>query len=323
MKKFILTITLLCLIQTAFCQTYSYVPIPTANAKWKMSNRQGFSGGSSGSGSSACFNYQYGFTGKDSSIAGINYYEMEALRNISETEAADGFKCLSAFNTPLNADRRTNMWMLEKSRKIYLIDSLPYDSAKHSNAFYIDFGVTKPGDQVSRYPSDTVIAIDTININGSLRRRIIADSRFVFPGERDTLIEGIGSIRFGLHFDEMHTFYSAYPESNLICFTVNGTPQYNFGNSSCADIWPLSIEDTKTGKPGISIAPNPFHHTLKLKLQQGSNVQIFNTLGSKVYNAEVTSGKEHQINTSGWASGVYFYLVEHDGKQQAGKLLRH
>ena len=63
------------------------------------------------------------------------------------------------------------------------------------------------GQTISRYKQwsvDTVLAIDTVSINGTLRKRIVTTFIEDIGGKKpDTLIEGIGSLRFGLGFKEL------------------------------------------------------------------------------------------------------------------------
>lgn len=322
MQRIILLLLATFYMNLVFAQSYTYKPIPTSNATWKMSNMISLPGGYVGSPSTYCFNNQYSFTGIDTTIGGNDYYQIESQERTTDPVHSDGYKCLSAFNVPMKGGNTSTIWMFENDKKIYLLDTIPFDTLLHKYSYYYDFGVENIGDQVGHVATDTVINIDTININGSPRRRIVSRSMYMPSTSADTIIEGIGSIRFGLGFKEMHNFYSAYPNANLICFTVNSTTEYNYNNSACADIWPLSIDEIINTNDTNPITPNPFINTLSINSEIGGYLCIYNMIGSVIHSQTIVQSSVYTIDASSWPPGMYFYSIKNGSVLDSGKLVK-
>ena len=192
---------------------YQYVPMPTTNATWSAINQIAVMRASN------CYKYQYKITG-DYTVNGTDtFYVVEKLTKymgydavstgrpdpVEEREFVQTCVAGRPFEQPITGGKTDTLWAIEKSKKIYVLDSAILDTAIHKA--FIDFNLSSVGQTISRYKQwsvDTVLAIDTVSINGTLRKRIVTTFIEDIGGKKpDTLIEGIGSLRFGLGFKEL------------------------------------------------------------------------------------------------------------------------
>lgn len=322
MYKYLITLLFIIFATPSYAQTYQYTPIPTNNATWKMTGV--FYDSRSWSNGDLCYGWQYSFTGRDSTSLGQTYHQMEMQYSRRSMDDFSGKSCFNSYNQPLQALDRSTFWMIEKDKKIYLLDSIPSDTSNIWNTYRYDFNAEKIGDRIGRYGPDTIIAIDTININGTLRRRIVADR--LFYGEKDTLIEGVGSIHFGLDFLDARASFMG-PRTNpyvtwpyLVCYTANNTTEYVRDNSACMDMWPVSVSSVINEEEHAVAYPNPFVEELTIEANKGSAVYVYNIQGMKMTEDKVDAGEKVKINTANWANGMYFFTIKNGDQTITGKL---
>lgn len=318
MKKYLLIIMLSLLCDNLHAQTYQYVPIPTNNASWKLRNQTNWRGYGD------CTRLQYTLTGNDSLIGADNYYELMILGSTENNTA----NCLGneAFSVPFTSSGTAGrIWMLEKDKRVCLMDSLPLDTSvtKHT----LDFSLSYIGQSVGMLYYDTVVYIDTVLINGTLRKRIVSQYYgFSQPnyGVADTMIEGIGSVRFGLGFSAIKRLgQDDIVRGQLICFTSNNQQEYVYGNSACADVWPLAISDGIISTKDLVITPNPFNNEVRLQGVKDGELNVYNVLGTCIYSYHYSGGKEVNISTANWTVGMYMFITEQNGLRSIEKLVKY
>jgi len=154
-------------------------------------------------------------------------------------------------------------------------------------------------------------------------KRIIAR---VFSGDPyevvDTIIEGIGSIRFSLGFKQLFiTGFDDVLYSRLRCFSVNNYQEYVYNNSACADIWPLDVDDIAIEKLPV-FSPNPFRHKLTGSLPDGGTLRVCNVLGMSVCTRIYARGEKIDLNTTDWQPGLYIATVESNNVKKAFRLVK-
>jgi len=75
----------------------------------------------------------------------------------------------------------------------------------------------------------------------------------------------------------------------------------------------------------ISVFPNPAHHNVFLKSKEvlkEAFILVSDIKGSIIYNQKIQSVKEHTIDCSLWASGIYIIKIQDDNnKQSVNKLI--
>ncbi|HEY9178314.1 MAG TPA: T9SS type A sorting domain-containing protein [Flavipsychrobacter sp.] len=313
MKNYLFILISLFLFQSSYGQTYQYVPIPTANASWKITNLK-----VTGPGHSVCSKFQYDLISQDTVVNADTFHRLKVLESPCPT-AADPYE------VPGHATHATGyIWMIEKNKRIYLLDSLPLDTSVTKP--YLDFSLSQVGQKsspMSIKPNDTVMHIDTITVNGTLRKRIIAR---VFSGEPyelvDTMIEGIGSINFSLGFQQL--FVPGFDDvlhARLMCFSVNNYQEYVYNNSACTDIWPLDVDNISIEKLPV-FSPNPFGHRLTGSLPGGGTLRICNVSGMSVCTHIYAPGENIDLNTTDWQPGLYIATVESNNVKKAFRLVK-
>ena len=96
----------------------------------------------------------------------------------------------------------------------------------------------------------------------------------------------------------------------------------NNGNFAAADgtAPECALANENFNVSDLEIYPNPFDAVLHVKSSNQIRVTIFNTLGKKVYAAELAS--DFSINTEAFAKGLYLVKIESDGKAIIRKMLK-
>ncbi len=324
--KHLLVILLSLCATTSIAQTYQYVPIPTNNAVWKATNEQ-FS-----INSGHCAKYQFTIAGSYSVNGSDTFYRINVhsaaagynYPNSTPQQAEFVSTCTidRPFEYPFEAHSAPGtLWMIEKNKRIYILDSPVLDTSVHTVA--LDFNIDSVGQVVFMAMGayqDSVVHIDTININGTLRKRF-ALSNTVWQSI-DTLIEGIGSLRFGLGFRGLQAVgTTGRGKGKVFCFSTNGQQEYVYNNSACADIWPLSVDNIYKDKLFL-FGPNPFSHQLTVNSPAEGTVRIYNVSGKCVCSHTCSSGEKIIIETSGWQPGVYMAITESKESRNTYKLVK-
>jgi hypothetical protein len=123
-----------------------------------------------------------------------------------------------------------------------------------------------------------------------------------------------------------------YFEPGAILNIAGGIPTYDscasvtfdYNNAPSAGCFPTSSSEIYT-TDGIFISPNPATTEIKIENGKGniSSVEIFNTLGEKVYNnAEGFRSNAKTINVSILTPGIYFVRVKTSVGMSAGKFVK-
>ncbi len=321
MKIYLFIIISLFLFQSSYGQTYQYVPMPTSDVSWKgyvfLPHIR----------SSSCYAYQYDFTGVDTIIGVDTYYQLRWL-SVNLTQAGPNSSCTrnesDAFATPLPQNPVPGyLWFIEQHKKGYVLDSLPLDTVR--NIPYLDFNLDSVGQRFGISNMDSVISIDTINVQGTLRKRMIVRVLYNYPlgGAIDTIVEGIGGNRFGLGFEPLfQTGLGDGLNGRVLCMTINNQLQYKYGNAACdVGIWPLEVDDIATEKWPV-FSPNPFVHKLTGSLPDGGTLRVYNVLGMSVCTRLYAPGEKIDLNTSDWQPGLYIATVESNNVKKAFRLVK-
>lgn len=318
MKRYLVHLLLVMFSSTSYAQ-YHYVPIPTSAAIWKCYNMTTYMGGHASPGGTTCLWTQHRFTGKDTTINSDTYFQIETSLMSRDSKEITGSCLDNAFSAPGTAGYMHKIWMIEKRQKLYLLDSLPLDT--QVNIPHLDFSAKAVGDScIDRFHRNKVLYIDTIHINGQLRRRIVTYYR-IFSPATDTLIEGIGSQRVGLGFYEMGIMQGYNTAARLICFTVNNQAEYVYNNSACADIWPQDIEDKTKDNGRLKVSPDPVYDQLTIDGIQDADITVCSLTGVVIYTGH-TRGRLI-IDTSFWPVGVYIVTENRDDSRRSCKVVKY
>jgi hypothetical protein len=103
-------------------------------------------------------------------------------------------------------------------------------------------------------------------------------------------------------------------------YVINSVMQTERSNLYCQSVTAINNHT----KNSINLFPNPGRDEIALMLpnaEQQVEFKLFNTLGVCVF-SDFFSGKIFQINTSKFASGVYFYTAQSDAISLTGKWIK-
>ena len=84
---------------------------------------------------------------------------------------------------------------------------------------------------------------------------------------------------------------------------------------SCA----LSVGENELNR--FNVLPNPFSNYISLKNAENAMVEIYDSLGKRVFGAENLISET--INTSNFSNGLYFVKIQKDGKIETKKLVKN
>jgi len=199
----------------------------------------------------------------------------------------------------------------ERNRKVWFypgLTSLPYESSFPSDtaAFLLyDFSDMHIGASLILMDGNTIVnvtGIDSLLIGNTYRNRYTIDN----PNSLTTeyWIEGLGSTK-GLLFPAGFDFeWTSY----LLCME---TPAFTYRNSAAPGLYctyePISSNLEEERANNFRFGPNPSTGSVTVWLPEDeSQVQltVYNTLGEIVVQ-EQNSNNQVQLNTSGWAAGMY------------------
>lgn len=332
MKPYVIIACLLLSATFSHAQ-YQYVSIPTANATWMATNRIALIKNSN------CYKYQFSLTGSYQVNGADTFYAIEkriayksysfptppgAPDPVEEREFINS--CYAdPFDKPVEnsgtAGAPIKLWFIEKDKRLYVLDSAYLDTAVHKA--HVDFNLSYVGEVINRHHPDTVLSIDTININGTLRRRIVTTYHsFFYQSDNDTLIEGIGSLRFALGFkDLMYEGLDMLTWGKVFCFSANNMQEYTYKNSACAPMWLTSITATKN-EYLTQLSPNPFADKITITNPGIGVVNVYNTLGSCIYSIN-TNGSTLTIRTENWPPGLYIIGIQSENDPRSFKVTKY
>jgi hypothetical protein len=111
------------------------------------------------------------------------------------------------------------------------------------------------------------------------------------------------------------------PEDILVpgsfyCFKVNaiwtsGTDgcESDFSNEACA-VWTSVTDEPGPGGASLNIYPNPAdNHAFIIASEDIKGITIFNATGQQILDRRI-SGKQIELNTSGFSNGIYMVRLE-------------
>ena len=118
---------------------------------------------------------------------------------------------------------------------------------------------------------------------------------------------------WGNWFDPNHSggSWEDWSVSNGILSTAAGSGL----SPSCA----LNVGENDPDK--INVSPNPFSDFIVLENTEDAQLEIFDSLGKKIFSAE--SFTSNTIDTSQFSSGLYFVKIQKDGKLETKKMIKN
>lgn len=204
----------------------------------------------------------------------------------------------------------------DSTKKVYFINP-----RTNEEELIYDFGLeegdtiwSNTGQFYARVESVSYIHLD--NFDDSLKKIVVESEYYAW-------IEGIGSMNGILQGLNIIHLVGAY--FDLTCYFENDT--LKFQNPEFSTCFPKGFNDTIYEYNGESIQITPFisGNNLILELQEipssNSALQIFNCLGSLVYEEQFMNDNRLEIPTQEFQKGIYIYRLEIDKSIFSGKVV--
>lgn len=191
-----------------------------------------------------------------------------------------------------------------------------------------EFNINIYGTYHEKY--QTVIEIDTVEINGVQHKRIkfsneLPDGMVYIPGTlfKEEWIEGIGSLKSPIFPANGFTIDTEWGEKvDLTCSFVNETQYFhNDEYSECFIYDVLGLKEIHQNH--FEIFPNPVENQLNIKTTQNGvyNIEIINSQGETIIKTEL-NGAKSTINVENLKNGIYFIKIENNNSLQTIKFIK-
>ncbi len=164
---------------------------------------------------------------------------------------------------------------------------------------------------------DSVIAIDSILINGVYHKWFDFKNKVGSEHRAYTVIEGVGCTNnpvypaFGVCFEYFEALWCFRQNSITPAFGIRRNDCYN---SSGAVLQNCSTMDVSKAPPTLTsttIHPNPASTELNISTASTANITIYDLAGRCILNTQ-TIKQSTTINTSSWHNGLYMVIVRDD-----------
>lgn len=162
-----------------------------------------------------------------------------------------------------------------------------------------------------------ITKIDSVKIGDTYRKRY-----------NDCIIEGIGNIKDGL-FGRLtpiptSSYYSQKWE--FICFSQYGETLYlNPNFSECYSTKMTAIDEIQKDKIRSTLQPNPAKDYILLRISNQNihckSIEIIDFQGNCLNKIPTNNSTEYKLDLSGYASGIYFVLVQYDDEIESHKIM--
>lgn len=304
MKKILLIITVILLIQNVNSQTY--YPFPTDTASWDCLFWHQWSPHDI-----HLTNSQYLLLG-DTNINGNDYNKLY----YKET---DNFPSDNLYIGGIREDSLKNIFFFPYDEHLPTPEiSFPSDTTEYLIYTFnnLDTGMVLP---INTEVYDLiVIGIDSVLLGDSYRKRYKIQHDGL--GGEDYWIEGIGSIN-ELFSSFTHIFEWEY---YTLCFTDSTTYYINSpnGEDSCHYWIPVGI--TENIKDDIQLYPNPASKTILIKSTMAKEmglINIYNSTGKLIIQKKLIDS-ELQINIGNIKSGLYIIEIDYGERKQYSKFIK-
>ncbi|MCP4442381.1 MAG: T9SS type A sorting domain-containing protein [Aureispira sp.] len=293
---------------------YQYVPMPTQNATWSYTHYI-FGAPPIPMGIIVCDYTAHYRTLGDTLISGDLYTKIYVNYDSSIVSSST-----SVYDFAIYEDPNKEVWTRRSN-----------DTMSH---LLYDFGASV-GDTICStihfFPPSVcniVTRIDTINVGGTLRRRMeLTLSTDPFAGPSTVWIEGIGNVDapfMGVDFISSHIVPK---DPELVCFHENNQKIYgNFtGNGTCHCQVILPIEKIKQTNIELTVAPNPAKDIVIFKVEGKMlldlELEVFDLVGRSQKRIRLEDNQA-QLDSRNWPKGVYIYRLKNDKQLlNTGKLI--
>ncbi len=304
--QFILVLTLITTCQITL-KAQAYHPMPTGTARWDIARCWYFYPGG------WYDRYYIEMDGTDTVIHQKTYKKL-----FHTTHHAPGTAFDSTYTHFLGG-------MRESGKQVFMISE--YLCLDTMERIIYDFNEAAPGDTIltqvltnglTQYIPHMVTAVDQVEVNGELHRRLHLQDENGFFNE--TWTEGVGSnmgfvyASYWILTDNSYDLNCFYTENQLRY--TNPSPAYAFctppfPDSECEPV--ITSTDQEAPSKHISMYPNPVITSLFVEpMDQVASVEVYTPMGVKLQNILFT----HELDLSHLSPGMYILRISMQGANQ-------
>jgi hypothetical protein len=295
-RKILLSLLMGILCQMGVAQVYH--PMPLSNTYWTGNHFAYYGGGT------CSWSNDEGYqTGGDTLINSKTYVKITATYDHVGCSAGCNGSCPTAsFGSSYAGAMREDT----AGKKVYFVKA-----ANTVEAVLYDF-TQNPGDTVNSLlnqnpgcKKQTLLSIDSIQLNDGYHRRFNISNTGCLPGLPVSFIEGIGSTA-GL-LDQLVRFESG---SSLFCVVQNNLLLYPQGTNACQRVTAITNLILPAQTNQIAISPNPCTggFTLYDEHFEKAVFELYSLSGQLVLRQALVAKQTH-VDASTQAKGIYFYRV--------------
>jgi hypothetical protein len=187
--------------------------------------------------------------------------------------------------------------------------------------------------QYSASIADSVIAIDSVLMNGVYHKTFDFTSKAGRGSRTYTVIEGIGTSNHPVYPMFIGSCFE-FTES-LLCFRQNGFPPSVTikrngcfsGGGSFMNCSTIDVKSPGNTSHSMVISPNPATSQLSIaaaaSLNAGHTISVYDAVGRCIYKGNSEPNKAAiMLNTSEWADGLYMVVVrDNSGASEKGMVM--
>jgi hypothetical protein len=199
--------------------------------------------------------------------------------------------------------KRYNAAVREENKKVYT-----YDSYLARKELIYDFGLEVGGILNEGYSDNEVLQIDTIEVDGKLRRRFVT-SQHTAP-----IVEGIGILEYNVFYcpnngvipEEILKLNYQKRGDEVIFRQENDAAWFNANDCNV-----LGIENAGISNQ-IVISPNPAQNFATITGAAGKTLAVYDNIGKKIFEQKNYTDTEN-IAINQWAKGIYLVKITQNG----------
>lgn len=207
---------------------------------------------------------------------------------------------------------------------IFNVSSQQFDTIANFNAHIADSwfyalnssfctDINVPRNRLTVYDTGHVV-INTVSL-----KKLVVSPLNVTP--QNVIIEKIGGMP-GFLFIMQDCSLDGSTMGNFSCYTDDNFLTYKKAGITDCNFNTVSIMENVLSNQYIKLYPNPNSGNFKLDLQNGSQITIYNALGSEVYTNTFTSPGTYDIAMASASPGIYYLKTHNNSGHSYSKFIK-
>jgi Secretion system C-terminal sorting domain len=251
-------------------------------------------------------------------------YTTEYRMYLSGDTLIDGMTYKKIYGIDWQGDLLVGMIREDSTRKVFIRGNAIFANGECNDSIIdgaevllYDFGLSAGDTIVGCMHSDKILEIDSIDVDGTLRRRFKIENNAILNEEY--WIEGIGSTLglFGSFVYEFENFWKLRCFKNMDLTFTNGDSNIDENCNTIVDAIALDIKQ-------VNIFPNPTNSSLHIEnLEVNETVMIYSLMGQILIKEQATTNIL-ELDVSNLPNGVYLVGIKRSERISiAGNFLKY